>query len=160
MGVNVLQGGGLALADAAGDNLVTVPGGPKVPNEFLSVNSNVAGTIAMAQSGSGAAAADSATNEFYFNTLDNTALDSTKFTVFGKLDAASQSVLSNLGQTPTTDESASAFAGTHSDVLTNVPLTGYAPVGGTFPTNAVASNYMRITSISRRSRICRPSTSS
>ena len=61
----VLQGGGVAL-NAAGDGLNAVPQNPAVLNEFSA--SNVADTLAMALSSGNV---NSATNQFFFNLVDN-----------------------------------------------------------------------------------------
>ena len=84
----VAQGGGFVITDPVTTFLGTIPTFPPVTNEFLTgpFRSNVAGTIAMAKS----ANPDSATSQFFFNLLDNSAaLDNTNnsggFTVFGRV---------------------------------------------------------------------------
>lgn len=148
-GLGVLQGGSLKLANPGGTDLIdvpVVPTGSTVPNEFLAANSNVPGTIAMAQAGN----PNSATNQFFFNTTNNAAsLDGQRFAVFGKVaDAASQTVLNTLAQTSTQDLSGTAFAAAHpTALLNNLPLTGYAGPTSGFPGNATVNNYMTINSI-------------
>ena len=109
-GIGVLQGGAVTVsANGTINDVAVAPTGSKVPNEFLAVNSNIVGTIAMAQSGGDI---NSATNQFFFNTTNNAAsLNSQKFTVFGKVaDAASMAALQALAQTSTKDVTGGAFA--------------------------------------------------
>ena len=151
-GLGVLQGGALAFANAAGTDLndITVfPTGSKVPNEFKAANSNKVGTIAMAQSGGDI---NSATNQFFFNTANNAAaLDSQKFTVFGKITDDSMAALTALAATGVknlTSTTPGSFAMNHPTALLNaVPLTNYNGNASTFATDASAANYMRITDI-------------
>jgi cyclophilin family peptidyl-prolyl cis-trans isomerase len=80
----VLQGGGFKLPSGNPLTFPTIPALPAVPGEFSA--SNVANTIAMAQS----TGPNSATNEFFFNLVDNSSkLDSQSFTVFGALGGVS-----------------------------------------------------------------------
>lgn len=68
---------------------VQIPTNAAIPNEFNAANSNVTGTIAMAQLGGDP---NSATDEWFFNLTNNnttanggTNLDAEKFTVFGQV---------------------------------------------------------------------------
>lgn len=152
-GIGVLQGGALNV-DATGKvltDIAVIPAGATVPNEFKAANSNLKGTIAMAQSGG----INTATNQFFFNTTDNAgSLDSQKFTVFGKIaDAASQAALDALAASTTKDISGGTFAAAHpTALLNNMPLKNYSGDKTTFPTDAVLDNYMRITDISINKR--------
>jgi len=75
----IIQGGGYALGPGNIPSLI--PQNAAVANEFNI--SNTRGTLAMALYGSNI---DSATNEWYFNTADNSSyLDSQDFTVFGNV---------------------------------------------------------------------------
>jgi len=82
----IIQGGGYVLG--AGNLPVLTTQNAPITNEFNTANCpggtcNVAGTIAMAQYGGNI---DSATNEWYFNTQDNSStLDSQDFVVFGNV---------------------------------------------------------------------------
>jgi cyclophilin family peptidyl-prolyl cis-trans isomerase len=140
----VLQGGGASLqTSAAGSSLEAIATLPAVPNEFS--DSNLTGTLALAQS---AGDPNSGTNQFFFNLADNSStLDPQKFTVFGQVaSAADQSFLNSLAVTPTRNESSSAVAAQLPAVdLQNVPLKNYQ--GTNFPTDATASNFLVINSI-------------
>ena len=82
----VLQGGGFRISNRATTSVESIPTFPPVTNEFTigPRRSNVAGTLAMAKT----ANPNSATSQFFFNLVDNSAsLDNTNnsggFTVFG-----------------------------------------------------------------------------
>jgi cyclophilin family peptidyl-prolyl cis-trans isomerase len=156
----VLQGGGATLdSNASGDvtGLTAIPTFPAIPNEFNASNSNLFGTIAMAQTGGNI---NSATNQFFFNLGNNsTSLDPQSFTVFGKVNtAADQAFLTNLNNLVTNDptvyaqnESGTAVAATLPSVLLNsVPLPGYS--GTSFPTDATVNNFIVINSVTVDSR--------
>ncbi len=88
----VIQGGGFIFDDATG-NILDVPQGPALANEFSGSRSNKRGTIAMAKLGSDP---NSATSQWYFNLVDNSAnLDNQNggFTVFGEVSASSMAVV-------------------------------------------------------------------
>jgi uncharacterized protein (TIGR03437 family) len=91
----VIQGGGYVL-----NGLVPIltPQNPPITNEFNI--SNTRGTLAMALSGSGI---NSATNEWFFNTADNSGtLDSQDFTVFGNVaNDAGLAVMDAINALPT-----------------------------------------------------------
>jgi cyclophilin family peptidyl-prolyl cis-trans isomerase len=149
----VLQAGGATLgSDASGSTLTAIPTLPPVPNEFSA--SNTTGTIAMAQSGNNA---NSATDQFFFNLTNNNAsgvtnLDASKFTVFGQVSGpADQALLNALQFTPVHDESHTAAAAALPTVLLNsVPLNNYS--GTNFPSDATASNFLVINSVTVDSR--------
>ena len=136
----ILQGGGATLTTSgSSSNLVGITPLAPVPGEFGA--SNTAGTLAMALS----TGPNSGTDQFYFNLTDNSAaLDPQKFTVFGKIaDAASQQVLNTLAATPRQDESSAiTIPGVG---LNDVPLNNYT--GTSFPTDATASNFLLVNSI-------------
>ena len=99
-GIGVLQAGGATIVDGTGPQLIT--SGPTIPDEFT--GSNTLGTLAMANTGS----ANTATDQFFFNTASNTSLDG-KYAVFGTVaDAASQAVLTSLSATPVQNLSSSS----------------------------------------------------
>jgi uncharacterized protein (TIGR03437 family) len=111
----VIQGGGYAL-----DGLIPtlIPFNSPVANEFSI--SNTRGTIAMAQNSSGI---DSATNQWYFNTADNSStLDSQDFTVFGNVgNNPSLAVMDAINALPTYGEN----YGPDED-FANLPLINYS----------------------------------
>jgi cyclophilin family peptidyl-prolyl cis-trans isomerase len=117
-GLGVIQGGGYD----ANTSFSAVPSLGAINNEFNV--SNTAGTLAMALTGSDI---NSATNEWFFNTVDNSAaLDPQSFTVFGTIspsDTSSLAVMNALASVPVYDGSSinGAFG--------NLPLTNY--VAGT-----------------------------
>lgn len=143
----VLQGGGAALT-SGGNGLTAVAVNPAVPNEFAAPNT--ADTLTMAQSPNDI---NSATNQFFFNTVDNSAanatnnLDAKKFTVFGNItDVASQATLTTLAGTATQNETAAASVPNVD--LNNLPLSGYTPASpNAFPTDATG-HFMVIKSVS------------
>jgi len=94
----LIQGGGYAL-----NGLVPylIPFNAPVANEFSI--SNTRGTLAMAQSQSGI---NSATNQWFFNTIDNSSdLDSQSFTVFGNVgNNPSLAVMDAINALPTYGE--------------------------------------------------------
>ena len=156
----ILQGGGFNLQDGSG-NVISLSNAsapvtsvqplaqnpPSVPSEFLGVP-NSAGTIAMALSGSDPANPtnpnpNSATDEFYFNLVDNTAtLNPQKFTVFGQVNGpADLAVLQKLAATVPHDET----GGSSTSPFGELPLNNYT--GTNFPTDTTAGNYIGITGI-------------
>jgi len=75
--IAIVQGGGFLT------NSVPIPTLPPIVNEFSTDRLNVAGTIAYARLED----PDTATSQFFFNTVDNPALDDDAFTVFGRVTA-------------------------------------------------------------------------
>ncbi|MCA9081721.1 MAG: peptidylprolyl isomerase, partial [Planctomycetaceae bacterium] len=100
-GVDVIQGGGAVLN---GTNLTGITTDAEVANEASSAHPNARGTIAAARTSD----PDSATSQWYINTLDNFTLDSTAnpFTVFGQVlgngmdvvDTIYDTAISNISQ--------------------------------------------------------------
>jgi cyclophilin family peptidyl-prolyl cis-trans isomerase len=114
----------------------TIVTGPGLPNEFGAANA--IGTLAMAKNTD----PNSATNEFYFNLVDNsTALGATNndgFTVFGKVvDTTDQLVLNDLAGVPTFNKGGA---------FTNIPLLNYT--GTNFPSDTTPSNFDLINGVS------------
>jgi cyclophilin family peptidyl-prolyl cis-trans isomerase len=162
----ILQGGGFNLQDASGNVIsLTNPSAavtsvvqfgqnsqgqsllPTVPSEFLGLP-NSPGTIAMALSGSDPSNPNnpnpnSATDEFFFNLVDNTTqLNPQKFTVFGQVNGpADMAVLQKLASTKALDET----GGSATSPFKELPMNNYT--GTHFPTDSTAGNYIGITGI-------------
>jgi peptidyl-prolyl cis-trans isomerase A (cyclophilin A) len=111
----LLQGGGYVLGPGSLPNLI--PQNPPVTNEFKA--SNVRGTIAMAQYGGDI---NSATDQWYFNTSDNSgSLDPQNFVVFGKVaNSAGLAVVDLINNLPTYSYNAGQEAN-----FANLPLQNY-----------------------------------
>jgi peptidyl-prolyl cis-trans isomerase A (cyclophilin A) len=135
-GISVLQGGGFTF-DSNAHTVTAITAMPPITNEFGL--SNTEGTLAMAQSGGDI---NSATDEFFFNLVDNSSsLDPQKFAVFGQLvGSADQSVLTQLAGTPVVDES----NGNSSSPFNTIPLKNYSANDAKLPTDTTASNYIMI----------------
>jgi uncharacterized protein (TIGR03437 family) len=134
----VIQGGGFALGPANIPALI--PQNAPVNNEFKT--SNTRGTIAMAQYNGNI---NSATNEWYFNTQDNSStLDSQDFTVFGNVaNNPSLAVMDAINALPIWVEN---FGGDSN--FSNLPLlSNYScPVAGSCPL-IKADNFVLVTSV-------------
>ena len=113
----IFQGGGYQLING---NLVAIPQGATIPNEFDV--SNTMGTLAMALVGTDI---NSATDQWFFNEVDNSAsLDSQSFTVFGRIessDTASLQTFANIVSVPVPNPSP---FGTNSN-FSQIPLLNY-----------------------------------
>jgi peptidyl-prolyl cis-trans isomerase A (cyclophilin A) len=99
-GIAVIQGGGYDAAEDASTGLPT-PIPTANPIRLQAGISNTEGTIAMARTSS----PNTATSQFFFNTVNNTSLDSTGtgtgYAVFGKVtNANSQTVLDTIDAIP------------------------------------------------------------
>jgi peptidyl-prolyl cis-trans isomerase A (cyclophilin A) len=163
----VVQGGGFAFDDSP-LTLSDVASDPPVDNEFSASRPNVRGTIAMAKTSD----PDSATNEFFFNLVNNTSLDQTTnsggFTTFGKVvGTADETVMDALAAVNRPFKDDPAFGGGNQDtnddrLLINVPLEGtdaqiaaLKPVLQTFngttpatlPAGTTADNFVHIDSV-------------
>ena len=108
----VIQGGGFKYDPNLGAfSLITAPHIPAdttIVNEFDATRSNLRGTVAMAKLGSDP---DSATSEWFFNLVDNSAnLDNQNggFTVFGQVLGSGMSIVDNIAALPITNQ-AGAF---------------------------------------------------
>jgi cyclophilin family peptidyl-prolyl cis-trans isomerase len=160
----ILQGGGFNLQDA-GSNVISLSNpsapvtsviqftqNPAVNSEFTGV-SNSPGTIAMALSGSNPSNPsnpnpNSATDEFFFNLVDNTStLNPQQFTVFGQVNGpADMAVLQKRAATVPHDET----GGSSTSPFGELPLNKYT--GTNFPTDTTAGNYIGIAGITVVSR--------
>jgi cyclophilin family peptidyl-prolyl cis-trans isomerase len=135
----VLQGGGFTFNPGSSTITQETPG-PTIPDEFSASNPDVEGTIAMAMTSN----PNSATNEFFFNLVDNTTtLGSSNdggFAVFGKLvSGADQRVLNTLTAATVVDESS------FNSAFNTLPLNNYT--GTNFPSDSTAANYDLINSV-------------
>jgi uncharacterized protein (TIGR03437 family) len=115
-----VQGGGYALAGVL-PQLIS-PTFPPVDSEFANLKCpcNIAGTLATALSANGV---DSAQNQWFFNTQDNTStLDTQSSTIFGNVaNSASLAVLKAINQVPTFAYDAGEDAN-----FTTLPLVNYS----------------------------------
>ena len=128
----VIQAGGYTLV---GNGPVTSAHSSPVKSEYKT--SNTRGTIAMALSGNSAGTdINSATNQWFFNTVDNSgSLDTQKFTVFGQVaNDAGLAVMDAIAAVPVYIGSSPVFA--------QIPLINYNSRG-----NVVAANYVLVKSI-------------
>ncbi|GEM_PF-6098869 len=139
---SVLQGGGVQFVNTGGvTTLPEIADDKPVANERDATNRpNVRGTIAMAKS-----TADNATNEFYFNLINNSVGDTVNlddvtntggFTVFGRIAEGNMSVVDALAAIPTQDKGG---------VFNNLPMSNYN--GTTFPDDVLRDNLIVINSI-------------
>lgn len=152
----ITAGTGAKIATSIGTTLNNVPilspDEAGVPSEFPTATSppaqNVAGTIAMALSGS-PSNPNSGTNQFFFNIGNNSSsLDSQKFTTFGKILSVSTATLNTLGATPTQNETNSTLTSEFPTAdFENIPLKNYKGTATTFPSTATSSNFITINSI-------------
>jgi cyclophilin family peptidyl-prolyl cis-trans isomerase len=128
-----------------------------VPSEFPTATSppaqNVAGTIAMALSGS-PSDPNSGTNQFFFNIGDNSSsLDSQKFTTFGKIESISTATVNTLGATPTQNVSNATLTSEFPSAdFQNIPLKNYKGTSATFPADATPGNFVTINSVTVNKR--------
>jgi cyclophilin family peptidyl-prolyl cis-trans isomerase len=145
-GVAVIQGGGFynytSPADPTDDfPPAPIPTNPDVASEVATSISNTRGTLAMALSdfsGTTTTNPNSANSQWYFNQIDNTALDGT-FTVFGKImNTSSLSVMDQIAAVPTFTDGGANDGG----ALTEIPLFNYNTSN-----NIVVGNYVTVTSI-------------
>ncbi len=117
----IIQGGGYQWVN---NQPVAIPQNAPVVNEFK--DSNVRGTLAMAQlSGD----PNSATNEWFFNTADNSSILDTSangpFTVIGRVaDQASLNVMDAIAAVPIFDISGLGSATSVYSAFTQIPLQG------------------------------------
>lgn len=118
----VLQGGGYFTA---GDNVLAIPTGSPVANEFHL--SNIRGTVAMALSND----PNSAVDQFFFNLADNSkSLDAQSFTVFGQVaDDASLAVMDRIATQKVVNVDGAVFG--------QLPVVGYAGSGPILHQNLV-----------------------
>lgn len=140
-GVEVIQGGGYRIPAAGIFNATAVPADPGIPDEpggGVAGPSNLPGTIAMAKSGPNTAA-----NEWYFNTINNSVLDAPTpgnaggFSAFGRVLGGGMTVLSQIVALPRIN-AGSPF--------TTIPVFDVARVQSQqniFPADALITNDVR-----------------
>ncbi|HIJ81033.1 MAG TPA: peptidylprolyl isomerase [Desulfuromonadales bacterium] len=117
----VVQGGGYALDNSL--NILKVPAGEPVKNEFSADRSNLRGTVAMAKVGGNP---DSATTEWFFNLGNNSAnLDNQNggFTVFGMVIGNGMDIVDAIAKLQTQAVSFKLQTGTLP--LTDFPLINF-----------------------------------
>jgi cyclophilin family peptidyl-prolyl cis-trans isomerase len=112
----VIQGGGFADPP----DVVPVATDAPIANEFKAANSNVRGTIAMALPGNNI---NGGTSQWFINTGNNSALDSGKYTVFGKVLGDGMTVVDAIHALT----SYNLVGPTGETALANVPLKNYTP---------------------------------
>jgi cyclophilin family peptidyl-prolyl cis-trans isomerase len=83
----VIQAGGFTVT---GGQVSTVPTNAPIQNEFNAANSNLRGTLSMAQLGG---QPDSGTSQWFVNTVDNVALNAAQHTVFGRVIGTGMTVV-------------------------------------------------------------------
>lgn len=109
----IVQGGGFRL----NPNLERVPTDAAIQNEFNAANSNLRGTLSVALG----ASPDSGTSQWFFNTADNTFLDSALHTVFGFVIGSGMDIVDQIQDLATFDLSTVLDDG----ALGELPLDGY-----------------------------------
>ena len=112
----VIQGGGFTVEDGV---VEAIPTDPPIDSEFDPANSNLRGTISTALLTGNP---NSATSGFFINTADNSRLDASGHTVFGRVIGDGLSVVDAIDQLPSVD-----LSGIVSSALNDVPLSDYTP---------------------------------
>ncbi len=139
---SIIQSGGFTFNSSTGITPITTnaPVDNEVGTEQLG---NVAGTIAVAKTGSGP---DTGTSQFYFNTADNTALDDTSndggYTTFGHVlggNGSSFPVINTIAALPTVQIDTSTF--------TDVPVLGLTEAQVSAGAQVTPSNLVYINSV-------------
>lgn len=134
----VVQGGGLSYGTGAEAGFEYIASSSPVVNEPKL--SNVRATIAMAKSASGP---DTATNQFFFNLIDNSAnLDAQNggFTVFGHIDEDSMAVIDTVATYSRFNLNGFSATG----ALGEVPLKDYTSADAAAGTIPGANNFIII----------------
>ena len=141
----IIQGGGFDLVPP----LQTITADAAITNEFSALHKNTIGTIAMAEVGIDA---NSATDQWFINTVDNPSLDvkdpqgtnSGPYTVFGKVHDADLAVVNTIQDLT----SFNIAAPLNNNSLTDVPLDGYVPfTGSVVGTVSVTINTKSVTGV-------------
>jgi cyclophilin family peptidyl-prolyl cis-trans isomerase len=115
----VIQGGGFRVNNG---QITTVTTNAAITNEFNAANSNLRGTLSMAQlSGQ----PNSGTSQWFINTVDNTQLNAAQHTVFGRVVGTGMTVVDEINEMTSRD--ISSLYGL--SALNEVPLSSPAPAG-------------------------------
>lgn len=153
-GLGVIQGGGFTVS---GSTVTAIATDPPINNDFDPANPNVRGSIAMARLGGDV---NSATSQWFINTIANATLDTQEFTVFGHVIPSSLAIVdaiaaltdfdvreltgvTALGETPLRDYTpfSVALAGSVATTSGSPTVTG---TGTTFTTAIPADKQIRI----------------
>lgn len=118
-----------------GDNIAPVSKDASIQNEFSTNHRNLRGTLAMALSND----PNSGTSEWFFNTGNNSQLDTNQHTVFGRVIGTGMDVVDAINGLPTQDLETflSSIAGV---ALEHVPLIGYEPLNQQITGTASVTN--------------------
>lgn len=120
----VVQGGGFKVLDG---NVTAVQTNPTIPNEFRAANSNVRGTLAMAMvSGN----INSGSSQWFINVVDNTFLDTGKYTVFGRVIGSGMDVVDAINTLTPYNISSLYGNGALAEVPLFVPPPAGTPLSG------------------------------
>lgn len=119
-GISIIQGGGFVLDEG---EIQQITARPTIANEFLAANSNVAGTLSMALP---AGQPDGGDSQWFFNTGDNSTLDSQRHTVFGRIIGDGLNVATNIVQLLTAN--LNPLTPNDGGALQTVPLRAEIPV--------------------------------
>lgn len=115
----VIQGGGFTVNNG---QIASVTTNPAITNEFNSANSNLRGTLSMAQLGG---QPSSGTSQWFVSTVNNTQLDAAQHTVFGRVIGTGMTVVDGINDI--TSRNISALYG--QSALNEVPLRNAVPAG-------------------------------
>jgi cyclophilin family peptidyl-prolyl cis-trans isomerase len=113
----VVQAGAFTVSDG---RLTAVPTNTPIQNEFNAANSNLRGTLSMAQLGG---QPNSGTSQWFFNTADNSSLDNALHTVFGRVIGTGMTVVDQINAV--TPRDLRTLYG--SSALGEVPLLQFSP---------------------------------
>lgn len=148
----VIQGGGFTVDDGTVTPVTTQPA---IQNEFNANNSNVRGTLSMAQlSGQ----PNSGTSQWFVNIVNNTFLDNAQHTVFGRVigdgiqvadainslsifDLAESTGQGALGETPLSESPFTPLTGTVAFATDSATLTG---TGTQFTTDLTVGDLIQV----------------
>lgn len=148
----VVQAGGFTVD---GTTVSSVPTQAAITNEFTAANSNVRGTLSMAQLGG---QPNSGTSQWFVSVVDNSFLDDAQHTVFGRVvgdglsvadainalpvfDLTDSTGQGALAQTPLDDSPRSALTGTVAFDSGSTALTG---TGTLFTTELAVGDFVQI----------------
>ena len=116
----IIQGGGFNFDSTTMPSVKRLVTDPPIDNEFQPQNSNVRGTLSMAQLGGDI---NSGTSQWFFNVVDNLFLDNVPHTVFGTVIGTGMDIVDAINAADTFNLNG-VFPET---ALTDVPLVNYTP---------------------------------